>query len=553
MTQNRLVIGIAFTFALVGCKSLNSREASDIQSTPVAGGAAVPQGGTVVENLCNKGGHKGPTTGKGWVFSYREGCFLDCSSKEAIEQDFLDQLKAHRVYGDPAYLAAKDPEGARVATFYQSRLQKLGLKANSFARLTRKDVFDGSNWQGVGIEPGDIFLNMNFGQPNHAGIFYAKRGIAHARLVVDVKGGVITTFDGGWKQFSQMKQVGSQIVWLRPRTQFLKPGDKENIVKWAKTLEPDEYDNTLVDDWKEYRSYLNSQLDQGINQFVARDKAMSFARDKHIAPFGFDESFTFRAPSGLYCSEGAAAIYSYLGFRMQGENIIDQLTAYSTDGSVPDWNIYEDALSGFGADSDKNIYMMHKLFYNYFQIFDLGRKKGLFTVPGLKSSQAATFSEAAKANLKAVEADGGANDHMAQQLAQLESALAQDGKEAAQLEAVRQLRAGLNDAVAALSQKSQTTMNLSQALYTMFYSNMVYGPHSFFENGKYFELKGVFYNTDLKGKGQALYIADWWMSTVGKASLSANISTTLYRVSEKGTAPAGRCVVGEPAPVMETE
>ncbi len=543
----------SFLLGVTSCKTVPNKASSEALTSPTAGGKVVQQGGTIVRNLCNAGGHQGPTTGKGWVFNYREGCYLDCSSREAIEQDFLDQLRNHRIYGDLSILEQRDPEGARIAKYYQSKLMKQGVTPNTFAKLTRRDVYDGKNWQDVGILPGDVFLNLNFGQPNHAGIFYAKRGIAHARLVVDTSEGKITTFDGGWEKFSTMPEVGSQVVWLRPRKQFLKPGDVENLVKWARNLETDPYDNTLVDDWKDFRVFLNKELDNGTDQFMARDKAMSFAREKHVPPFGFDESFSFKAPSGLYCSEGAAAIYSYLGFRLRGESIIDQLTAYAPDGSVPDWNIYEDALSGFGADSDQKIYMMHKLFYNYFQIFDLGRKKGIFTIPKLANSQTATFADAAKANLRAVEVDGGASDHMSQQLIQIETVLSQDPKEISLLTDVRQLRAGLSDAVSALSQKSNSSLNLSQALYTLFYSNLVYGPHSFFENSKYFDLKGVFYNTNLKGKGQALYIANWWMSTVGKEALSANISTTLYRISDDPKVPKGRCIVGEPAPVMETE
>jgi hypothetical protein len=546
----RLTLLILLT-AAAGCRTVGS--GSDVQSAPSVSGNPVPQGGPRLVNHCNQGGHEGPLVGRGWAYDLREGCFLDCKSKEALIQDFLGQLRRHRVYGDIELLRQKDPVGAAMAARYQEYLKGRGIKPHSLARLERKDILDGSRWQSYGIKPGDIFLNMNFGQPNHAGIFYSKRGIAHARLVVDVKDDQLTTFDGGWQAFSKMPQVGSQIIWLRPRQEHLGQGDIASILRWAKTMEPLPYDNTLVDDLKEYRAVLHARLDQGASPKAARDEAMTHAKTNQKPPFGFAESFDFKAPSGLYCSEGTAAIFSYLGFRQYGENILDQLTAYSADGNLPDWTIYQDALSGFGADSDPDIYMMHQLFYGYFKTFDQGRQLGIIEVPGMANARSASFAEAAKANFLAVAADQGASDHLRTQIEAVRAALAQDPKQADAVKQIDQMLGGFQVAAQTLSERSGSRLNLSQALFGMFYANDIYGPHSFFENSKYFELKGVFYNSDLKGKGQALYIADWWLQTVGQARQTANISTTLYRITGDASLPADRCIVAEPAPVMPTE
>lgn len=549
MRQYFILLFMAISMA--GCRTVADKGA--LKSGPSVSGRPVPQGGAFFVNNCDKGGHTGPVIGKGWAFDLREGCYLNCRSKEAAIQDFLRQLKWHRVYGDVELLTQRDALGGQMARFYHEKLRMRGLKAHSFAKLERKDVFDGSAWQRAGIEPGDLFLNMNFGQPNHAGIFYSKRGIAHARLVVEVTPTSITTFDGGWKKFSTMSQVGSQVVWLRPRRELLQPGDIEKIKRWAKTLEPLEYDNTLVDDLKEYREILHRQIDQGASPLAAREAAMSFAKANGKAPLGWEESFSFSPPTGLYCSEGAAAIFSYLGFRQYGENILDQLTVYSSDGSLPDWTIYEDALSGFGADSDRDIYMMHKLFYAYFRAFDEGRRAGVVVIPGITDAKSLSFAAAAKANFKAVERDSGAADHFATQLAAMSQALKANPHKGAMQADLDQLQAGLQQSVQALNAKAGVKMNLTQALYQMFYANNIYGPHSFLENAKHFDLKGVFYNTDLKGKGQALYIADWWLDSLGQGRQSANVSTTLFRIMDDKTLPEDRCIVGESAPVMTTE
>lgn len=538
---------------VIGCKSTGQLN-SQLQNGPRIDNQAVAQGGKIYINNCNAGGHEGPTTGSGWPFNEKEGCYLDCRDESALKQDFLHQLKRHRIYGDINLISQMDPDAGRAAKQLADKLATNGIQMNRFDQLTTNELYDGANWKNLDIKKGDILLNMNFGRPNHAGIFYAKRGMGHARLVVDVTPDEIHTFDGGWNKFSQLDEVNAQTVWLRPRAKFLKDGDIANLVKWAKIMEPIDYDNTLTDDWHEFRNYLHQYLDSGMNNFEAREKAFNDSKTKGFDPLGFQESFKFLPPSGLYCSEGTAGIFSYLGFRQHGETAIDIATAFSSDGNLPDWKLYEDALSGFGADSDKNTYMMHKLFFDYFTVFDAGRKSGAIKIPGLENSQTATFTEAATANLKAVAADNyGASNHLDSQLEEFENALAAGGtaytKEKQQ---VADLRSALSQVALMISQQAGKDLNISQTVFNIFYANKAYGPHTFFENGKYFELKGVFYNSNLRGN-QALFISDWWLQTFGQEKKSANVQTTLYRIKNDRQLPADRCVVAEKAPIIPTK
>lgn len=545
----RTTLACAFLAVVaVACKSTNSA----VLETPVAEGEAVEQGGAVVKNKCNAGGHAGQTTGTGWVFDAKEGCYLDCKSEAALKKDYLKQLHSHRVYGKYDLIAAQDPAAAELAKYFAESQAAKGVKLNRFDGLTEAQLFDGAKWKTMDIRPGDIFLNMNFGQPNHAGIFYSKRGISHTRLVVDVKPDAIYTFDGGWEHFSKLKEVNAQTVWVRPRASKVSQTDLKNLVKWAKTMEPAPYDNALIDDWKEFRVVLHKLLDQNVSQAQARKQAFAWAAENNKAPGSMRDSFTFVPPSGLYCSEGTAGIYSYIGFRQYGETAVDIITAFSKNGQLPDWKLYEDALSGFGADSEESIYMMHKLFYEYFRAFETGRKMGVIRIPGIDDATSMTFAKAAEANLVAVEADGGASNHIDTQLNDLDAALAQAGEaQATTRSQLQQLRAGLEQARTSLVQRMGTEMNLTQAVYALFYSNRAYGPHTFFENGKYFEFKGVFYNSNLQGN-QALYISDWWMQTFGQPMLKANIQTTLYRVTGNQSLPDDQCVVAEKAPVIKT-
>lgn len=544
---------VVFVASAVSCKTATPI-VSKALDTPTVVDEFVTQGGAIIVNNCNAGGHTGPTTGTGWTFDKREGCYLDCKSDAAMKKDYLKQLKAHRIYGDFATIGAQDPRAEAIARYFAEKQEAKGIKMTRFDHLDESILRDGSKWMEYDIQPGDILLNFNFGQPNHAGIFYSKRGISHTRMVVKVTPSRIYTFDGGWEHFTQLKEVNAQTLWLRPRAEFLKDGDIENVIKWAKTMEPATYDNALVDDWKEFRVELNKQLDvPNQSNFDARDNAFKWADLHHKAPGTLANSFTFVPPSGLYCSEGTAGIYSYLGFRQFGETAMDIMTAFSMDGSLPNWSLYGDALSGFGADSDQNIYMMHQLFFAYFNAFDAGRRHGIIQIPGVADATQLTFAEAAEKNLQAVEADnGGANDHIKAQLDTLENALAAAGPpEAEMLNNLQKLKEGLTQAKLALSERMGVQMNLSQAIYTLFYANKAYGPHTFFENSKYFELKGVFYNSNLEGN-QALYISDWWMDTVGTDPIKANIQTTLYRIVNDPTLPDDACVVAEKAPIIST-
>jgi len=549
--QRKLIVLLGLV-CFAACRTPQSTN-SETLNQPTVNNQPVNQGGRVIANNCNAGGHEGPTTGSGWPFDAREGCYLDCKDKAALKADFLDQLKSHRVYGDIDTITAKDPEAGKIASYLAKVLKNKGVEMNRLSSLTTQNLYDGSDWKNTDIKVGDILINLNFGQPNHAGNFYSKRGMAHARLVVEVTSTHVITFDGGWNRFSRLKEINSQTVWLRPRAKFLKKQDYKDIVKWAKLMEPVDYDNTLVDDWREFRELLHNHLDNGDDNFTARTKAFNEAEAAGFNPAGYSASFTYLPPSGLYCSEGAAGIYSYLGFRQFGETAIDIVSSFSEDGSLPDWKVYEDALSGFGADSDRNTYMMHKLFYDYFTVFDAGRKAGAIAIPGLADSINTTFAKAAEANLKAVAADNfGESNHIDKQLEAFESALTAAGpSQAPMVQQLQALRGGLQTIADSMSQQSGATINASQAVFNVFYANKSYGPHTFFENGKYFELKGVFYNSNLRGN-QALFISDWWLQTFGQPRLSANIQTTLYRIKNDPSLPADRCVVAEKAPIIST-
>lgn len=545
-------IAVLVLFALAGCKTTTDNGSATL-NVPRVNGNDVVQGGKVVRNKCNAGGHEGPTTGIGWPFDEREGCFLDCKNITAMKKDFQAQLQAHRIYGDPKKIEAIDAEAGRIANFFAKKQAAKGIKMNRFDTISTRKLFDGAKWSTLGIQEGDIFINMNFGQPNHAGIFYSKRGLSHARYVVKVTPTKIVTFDGGWNQFTELSEVNAQTIWLRPNASKLKANDIKDSLKWAKLMEPLDYDNTLTDDWRDFRVLLDKHLDAGDDNFTARDKAFEEAKAAGISPKGYRDTFSYQPPSGLYCSEGTAGIFSYLGFKQYGETAIDIATAFSADGSLPVWKIYEDALSGFGADSDKNTYMMHKLFFDYFTIFDAGRMAGIIKVPGLANSQTATFGVAAEANMQAVIADNyGASNHIDKQLEDFENAAAAGGPAQAMLQGqIQALRGGLNAIAGNMSHQARSPINSTQTVFNVFYANKSYGPHTFFENKEHFDLRGVFYNSNMQGN-QALFISDWWLQTFGQPKLKANLQTTLYRLKNDPTLPADRCVVAEAAPLIPT-
>ena len=115
------------------------------------------------------------------------------------------------------------------------------------------------------------------------------------------------------------------------------------------------------------------------------------------------------------------------------------------------------------------------------------------------------------------------------------------------------LRAGLKVVADNMSQQAGVPVNTSLAIFNVFYANKSYGPHTFFENKTHFDLKGVFYNTNLKGN-QALFVSDWWLQTFGQPRLSANVQTTLYRIKKNArNLPADRCVIAEKAPLISTK
>ena len=135
----------------------------------------------------------------------------------------------------------------------------------------------------------------------------------------------------------------------------------------------------------------------------------------------------------------------------------------------------------------------------------------------------------------------------------IEQALTAAGpSQAPMAQQLQALRGALKVVADNMSKKAGVPVNSSQAIFNVFYANKSYGPHTFFENKKYFELKGVFYNTNLKGN-QALFVSDWWLQTFGQPKLVANVQTTLYRITQNRNLPADRCVIAENAPLIKTK
>lgn len=578
----RIVILLALMIPLSYCKPRNS--SSEVASTPRVGNEAVAQGGLVVVNHCNpksgtKKGHEGnvtyPQGVQGWKFDEREGCFLDCKDEAAAKADFLSQLKNHRTYGDPKIVEKTDPQAAELMRHFAKMIQQKnkGVAPHSFASLTTENLYDGSKWTSLSDKPkvGDIFLNMTFGQPNHAGIFYSKRGLAHARLVVAIDNKSITLMDSGWGDFTVTKQVASQTVWIRPKSQYFSDKLAPSILKWATAMKRSPYDSNLYDDWVQFRGHLNGALDQGMSE----SKAAAFAFDKSsndkFAPGGTTGASTFAPPSGLYCSEGPAAIFAYMGFRLFGENPLDIIRLFGNPNSLPEWGVYADALSGFGADEEEKSYMMHKLFYSYFEAFDRARKLGAINVEGVSADQlkSMTIDAALEANFKAYtksfyegvqNPEGSRPDPMAGHIETLvtgaEQAVAanpESRKAKRELLLAKQLKDGLAQATQGLASVAKRKMNTSDALYFMFYANQSYGPHTFFENSKYFDFKGVFYNSDLKSGYQALFISDWWLNNYEIGRQDANIQTTLYRYTGDASLGDKQCKVSEKAPLIRNK
>jgi hypothetical protein len=524
-------IVLAVTHLLFGCKLRDPNALKNDSSSSPGGGAP------------------------SWTASPKEGRYLSCKSEQAMKRDFIGQLQRHYVYGDVQKIKSLDSSAGEALEYYQNSLTAQGVKSLTFANLDETKVFDGSKGfsflvNGVQTRPqaGDILLNMNFGHPDRPGNFYSKRGMAHARLVVGyLTTGELVTLDGGWKRFSVLSQIHSQTVWIRPKSEYFNATDRQNLVKWAKLLEPVKYDNTLTDDWSEFRKRLHSYIDSGLDRVAAREKALDDAKTNAFAPGASPDSFL--PPSGIYCSEGAAAIFAYLGFKMNGETAFDMISKFSKLGKLPSWAVYADALSGFGADSDPNTFMMHNLFHSYFSFFDSG-KQGLITAPGLDLASM-NFSDGMKANIQAAMADGGASDLLSKQLDEASAKLLSDPPAKAQVD---QLKASLLQVSQTLGQQfGVANFNITKAVYALFFQNLAYGPHVFMESANYFDLVGVFYNSDLARGYQAKWIADWWLNPYGQPRQEGNISTTLYKITADPALSDDECVPGLKAPLLPTK
>lgn len=494
----------------------------------------------------------------------KQGRKLLCRDEATLKRDYLQQLLQHEVYGSPEALARRSPPLARTVQYYQDAAAQRyaqgkgpNLAPNLFVNLRAKDLFDGAKIFDRGTpeaevpQPGDVLLNMNFLNPGNVGTFYSKRGMAHARVIVGTEGRgtkrKLVVLDGGWEKFSKLSQVHSQMVWLRPRKKFFDKQDQRNLVKWSHVMEPLPYDNQLVDDLAEYRRRLHNALDDyakdadgdGRPNREAREAQVSAREDfirasaGNFAPFGNPD--TFIPPSGNYCSEAGSHIFSYLGFRQYGEVPFAMVTAFSPDGNLPRWSVYENALTGFGA-SEGPVAMMHQLFYKYFSLLDAAWRRQVLLLPEGLEDPAYNFSRAMKQNRNLAMAQlPRGQDLLDAQLLEL----AENPREAELAQGARELRPLLQELVVSMRTTYQNPdLNLTSAIDKMFFNNFAYGPNHFLENGDYFELKGVYYNSDLTGGYQAKWVANANEGT-------QNESTTLYQISPSARVNADGCEIAE--------
>lgn len=537
--------------ALLGLSSCNlaSRSSFDVKETPKIDGKVTKQGG-LTENLCNQGGHKGQTTGKGWTFDSRQGCYLNCKSRKIIEDDFLNQLKLHRTFGDINLVKELDPAAAETMETIRKSIKSKGFTPHDFSGLTKDQLYDGSDWKKLGIQPGDIFLHMFFGLPDHIGLFYSKHGVSHLSMVTKVTETGFWALNGG-QGMTFHTEVMSQSIWLRPKmigTKEQWSNDLKNLVKWSKTFENLSYDNTLIDDIAMFRSELDRQLDSKKSPLEARTLAFAYSATKKVPPFGYDQSFQFQPPSGQYCSEGAATIFSYLGFKLLGQSALESLGSFRKDGGLPQWEAYEDALVGIGAASDEKLRHMHLLYYNYFKKFDSLRKRGIVTLEGQPKFTEISFQKAALLNFEWASRGGGKSNHL---LEQLKSAMLSEQLKKSEKEELKTLVEGLDKVTKVIATRKKQDINFTQALLHLYFVNKQYSPASFMENSAYFDLKGVFYNTNFGENSQALNVSTYFLQYLGGVTVSGNISTTLYKLDpDNSKLPDDRCEIGDQAPML---
>ncbi len=523
----------------------------------------------------------GVGAGNGEALNPKAGHKLICSSKDALKADYLKQLYRHEIYGDPELVKEVGAEVSTAAAFYQQQIatkfldKKRGpnLAPNLFKNLTKEQLFDGATLFDPAQEAslpqaGDVLLNMTFLNPYNAGSFYSKRGMIHARIVVgakeDVRGKYLEVLDGGWQRFSPLYQVHSQTIWLRPKTNYFEDSDKKKLVKLANAFEPVAYDNTLTDNLQEYRSRLHQALSssadtngdgvesveekraQQLNEregFVARSNPRPETNFLGFAPFGNPLSYA-RAEnfSGFYCSEAGTDIYSLLGFRLYGEVPFEVITAFSSSGKLPEWANYLNALGGFGA-SEGKVMIVHKTFFTYFSLLDQAWKKGLVLPEGVEQYDQ-NFARVMKLNMNSALSQtrpDGSLDGLLNQLNELIAQAETSGLLELKNKAV-EVRLQLLGMVQELKvmHPLDPTFNVTKAVNHMFFVNKSYGPNHFLENGEYFELKGVFYNTDLENGYQAKWVVD------SDESGDSNASTTLYTIDESAPQAAdGTCVKSE--------
>lgn len=482
----------------------------------------------------------------------RYGNLLYCHDEEELKSDFLNQLKAHQIYGSPELI---DNESiAKTAAYYQKKHQEqfeLGhgpqLKKNLFSQLTTEQLFDGAkifddDYEGILPQTGDIILNMDFLRSDNPGTFYSKRGMIHARTVLGSvelnRQKYLVLLDGGWQNLSLVKQVNSQSILLRPRAEFFKEQDRQDLIKWAIHFAPVPYDNQLIDNLSEFRNRLHKSIDNQVHsganpelvRLRSRDRILerSSVENANFAPFGKDKIDDYINPSGFYCSEAGSDIYTYLGFRLYGEVPFEVVTAFSGDGKLPQWSVYVNALSGFGA-SGTPVEDLHNIFFQYFSLLDFAWKNELLELPeGVDSYDDENFVEAMRANRNAAMSQiSHGKDLLLEELNQLATHVAQNAELSGKVTLIREK---LLEVTQALSQQSGENLNLTQATNQMFFQNKAYGPNHFLENGDYFDLLGVFYNTDLDSGYQAAWVAN---SHEGEERV-VNRSSTLYEITSRG-------------------
>lgn len=487
------------------------------------------------------------------------GHYIDCPSEEAVIEHYQSILKTHAVYGTPD--ATRFSNLFEVNRHYENILNSFtepngkALVSNRFDKVTTDQILNGEKIFGHAVEPqvGDIILNFRFVHPDHVGSFYSKRGMIHTRMVVETNkpAGRIRVLDGGWQSYSTLTQMDAQSLLLRPRLDLLGcensdlkncPGIEEKIKALARKIKPLGYDNQLIDDLQGFRQALNESLAAGSSNLEAAQLAQEKSAAGSYYPFGKDPAVDAdNSNQNKYCSEGATDIFSFLGFYQNGEFAFDLISNFSASGELPSWKTYLNALKGFNGDQGVTR-LIHENYYFYFSLIDQLWEDGIMPRTTEGRYQFKTEFENYKNQLLYRESiDAFSEDLLLADLEKINSQL--DAEENAELLAkIEKVQSGLSEMFSQVSTQLPVK-TLAQLIQAVFFQQKAYGPHHFFENANYFELKAIYYNPLNK---MGLTGSYWWDDShqaKWAADTRPNSSNTMYRIKEG--LEAEKCVIAD--------